>query len=395
MSTRAGLLQGRILNVRSLSESDEESWRDLARRAVEPNPFYEPDCIIPAATHQSFGNEIEVVVASDGDRFYGCMPVRQVRRWRKLPYPIVTTQVRRMTYLGTPLVDAEYGIEAVKAMLSVLVEKRRNGGSKVLAVQELTDGPVASLFRNASSELGLPLIVFESFERGFLGRHDPPAYQNAHSPKSLRNLYRKQRNLGKELGGTVEVVDRGNESEAIDDYIDLEASGYKAEYGVAMATVPGEPEYFRDMCGRFAAAGRLHLLSLTDGKTTPAMIAWVRGGDTLCQFKWSYNEQFAKYSPGLILHTEAMRYFEETDAKFVDTCTWGENEMINRLYPDRRPIVSYFVVLGPSLRDRLVMKSFVTLRPLHRKLFEMIKKGDAENAQRGKRAPGDNSGSED
>jgi hypothetical protein len=295
-----------------------------------------------------------------------------------------------MTYLGTPLVDSDQGADAVGAMLSVLAEQRRAGGSRVLALQELTDGRVAALFRAAASELGLSLVVFESFERGFLGRHDPPGYKQAHSPRTLSNLSRKQRNLGKELGGVVEVVDRGNDPEAIEDYIALEASGYKAEVGVAMATAPGEPEYFRDMCKRFASEGRLHLLSLTDGKTTAAMIAWVRAGDTLFQFKWSYDESFAKYSPGIILHTEAMRFFEEkTDARFLDTCTWGENEMINRLYPDRRSIASYFVILGPSRRDRLVMNSFVKLRPVHRRIYEFIRRDQAQNAERGKRAPGD------
>ncbi len=77
------------------------------------------------------------------------------------------------------------------------------------------------------------------------------------------------------------------------------------------------------------------------------MIAWFRSGDSVFQFKWSYDEEFSKYSPVIILHTEAMRYFDEkTDARLLDTCTWGENEMVNRLYPDRRTIASYFIVLG-------------------------------------------------
>ena len=232
--------------------------------------------------------------------------------------------------------------------------------------------------------------MFESFERGFLKRDNPSAYQRAHSTRTLRNIQRKMRNLGKELGETVEVVDRADDPDAIDDYIALEASGYKAETGVAMATVPGESEYFRSMCQGFAAEGRLHLLSLTDSRNTPAMIAWVRGGDTIFQFKWSFDERFAKYSPGLILHTEALRYFhEKTDAEFLDTCTWGENEMINRLYPDRRAIASYFIVLGPNLLDRVVMKSFVALRPLHRRVHELLHRESAQQALRGKLAPGE------
>jgi CelD/BcsL family acetyltransferase involved in cellulose biosynthesis len=386
---RAVLMQPRVLKVRNLSEEDEKRWRDLAERAVEPNPFYEPGCLIPAAAHQSFGDEIELVVAEGGGRFYACLPVRRVSRWRSLPYKIVTSQVRRMTYLGTPLVDEEHGIEAVTAVLSALVDERRKGGSRVLVLQDMTEGRVSALFRSAASDLKLPVVVFESFERGTLGRHDPPAYEKAHSPKTLRNLNRKQRNLGKEIGGTAELVDRGNDPLAIDEYIALEASGYKGEYGVAMATVPGEPEYFRDMCGRFAAEGRFHLLCLTSGTQTPAMIAWISAGDSLFQFKWSYDEQFSKYSPGLILHTEAMRYFEKTDARLLDTCTWGENEMVNRLYPDRRTIASYFIVLGPSIRDKLVMKSVVALRPLHKKVYDALRRDKAEQALRGKRAPGD------
>jgi hypothetical protein len=383
-------MQGRILNVKSVSAADEAAWRDLGQRAVEPNPFYEPDCLIPAAEHQSFGSEIDLVVAEDDGRFYGVLPIRRVKRWRGLPYPMVTTQVRRMTYLGTPLIDDSCGIEAVRAILGALVEQRKSGGSRVLVIQELADGPTAALFRTAASELGLPLVVFESFERGFLTRHDPPAWQTAHSTRTLRNLQRKQRNLGKEMGGVAEIVDRGTDPQAIEDYTALEASGYKAEVGVAMATVKGEPEYFRDMCLRFAADKRLHLLSLTDGTKTAAMICWLRSGDTLLQFKWSYDEQYAKHSPGILLHTEAIRYFDEqTDARCLDTCTWGENEMINRIYPDRRTIVSYFIPLSSSLRDRLVVNAFVKLRPLHRKVFEMIRRDEAQTALRGKMAPGE------
>ena len=145
-----GVVRGRILDVAHLSPPDEAAWRDLAQRAVEPNPFYEPDCLIPAARHQTFGAEIQLVVAEDGDRFYGVLPIRHVSRWHKLRYPIVTTQVRRMIYQGTPLIDAERGIEAARALLEALVQERGAGKSRVLALQELTDGVVAEIFRDAA-----------------------------------------------------------------------------------------------------------------------------------------------------------------------------------------------------------------------------------------------------
>ena len=51
-------MKGRVIGVRQASDADVAGWRDLAVRAVEPNPLYEPACVIPAARHQTFGHEI-------------------------------------------------------------------------------------------------------------------------------------------------------------------------------------------------------------------------------------------------------------------------------------------------------------------------------------------------
>jgi hypothetical protein len=55
----------------------------------------EPDCLLPAARHQTFGGELEIAFADEGDCFYGCLPLRSVRRYLRFLYPFVTTQVRR------------------------------------------------------------------------------------------------------------------------------------------------------------------------------------------------------------------------------------------------------------------------------------------------------------
>ncbi|MGO9341574.1 MAG: GNAT family N-acetyltransferase, partial [Acidimicrobiales bacterium] len=235
-------MNGRIFTVRSVSPDDLRAWRALAERVVEPNPFFEPDCLIPAATHQSFGAKIELVVAEQQGRFFACLPVRHVRRW-KFPYPILTTQVRRMGYLGTPLVDPEGGVEAMSALLTALVGMRRAATARLLVIDGMTGtGPVSDLLREAVSVLGLPSRVFESYDRGLLVRRVEPTYDDVHSSKTRYNMRRQRRLLEEELGCNVTVVDRGDDPTAIRDYIELEASGYKVRTGVAMTTVQGEPE---------------------------------------------------------------------------------------------------------------------------------------------------------
>lgn len=362
----------RFITVRALSASDERSWRELGERAIEPNPFYEPDCVIPAALHQSHGAEIGLVVAEDKGRFMACMPFRCTSRW-KMRYPIVTMQVRRMNYLGTPLVDASCGAAPIVALLEGLAHQRRLHRGRILVIEALRgDGPVFELLYSAADQLSFPVSEFDSYKRGLLRRRPDASYERIHSSKTRYNLRRQHRQLAEYCGGSQPVVvDRTSDPSAIADYIALEAAGYKDRTGVAMTTVPGEPEYFTDMCKRFSAAGRLNILALQAGGKTIAMEIWVRGGEGLFLIKISYDEDFARFGPGVLLQTSSLQTFHDrTDADWIDTCTSEGNDILLRLYPDRRKIAALFVVLGHSAVDRAAIRAFMAARPVHKQFYQ-------------------------
>jgi Acetyltransferase (GNAT) domain len=359
--------------VGEITAVDELAWRELASRAVEPNPFCEPDCLIPAAKHQVYGAEINLVVAERDGRFFACLPVRAVKRW-KFPYPIFTSQVRRMNGMGTPLVDPLGNAEAVAQMLRLLREHKRMFKGRIFVLDTSgADGPVSGYMRTASKLLGFPLRAYESWERGKLIRRPDGDYEHLHSTKSRYNLGRQKRLLRELLGEEVRLVDRTNDPDAISDYIRLEASGYKGRDGTAMATVPGEPEYFTEMCERFRATGRIYILGYQTSAELVAMEVWIRGGDGFFLMKISYDERYSRFGPGVLMQTDAIRYFHQTDANWIDTCTSAGNELLMRLYPGRRKMEMLSIVLGRNPLDRLVIWLFVTLRPLHRRIHDRKK----------------------
>jgi len=365
-------LDGRIIRIRGISAADEAAWRDLAERAAEPNPFYEADCIIPAALHQTYGDRICLAVAEDGGRFYACVPVMATNRW-KFPYPVITSQVRRMGYVGAPLVDPEAGSEAMAKVLGVVSEQRSILRSRIFLLDTTyADGPVSDYVREAARALDLPIRGYESWERGVLFRAPEPDYDRWRSSKSRYNLRRQRRQLSEELGAEVRLVDRTGDPVALKEYVELESQGYKGAQGVAMANVAGEPEYFLDMCNRFALAGRLHVLTLQAADQVLAMEIWARGGEGLFMFKISYDERYGRFGPGVLLQTEAMSYFHHhTDASWIDTCSSADNELLLRLYPGRRRIEMVSIVLSRSILDRAVVSGFVMARPLHHRLYRM------------------------
>ncbi len=366
-------MKARVVRLRDINSRDEQLWRDLSCRAAEPNPFMEPDCLIPAALHLRFGGEIEIVLAEEDDRVYACIPVRAMRKYH-FPYPFVTTEVRRTLECGTPLVDAERGAEGMAAILSALSKRRRITRSRALDLPQVSqDGPVFEACRAAAQMANLPFIVHESFDRGLLRRRPEPGYERLFSAGLRHSLRRLRRRLAEQLGTEPGLVDQTADPDAVDRFLRLEGSqGYKVgTHGIAMTTEAGESEFFADMCHRFAAAGRLHLLALVAGGQTVAMEVWLQGGGGLFRFKMAYDERYARYGPGLQMQVVAMEHFHKaTDADWIDTCTARGNEMALRLYPDRRRTAGIFVLLSRNPLDSAAVHSFMAVRPVHKWIYD-------------------------
>lgn len=330
----------RTIDLSDLTNEDLDRWRDLAARAASANPMSEPECVLPAAVHLRNGPRISLLVAEENERFHACVPIQAVRRWRSLPRAAWSTRIRRMTWDATPLIDAEHGAKAMRAVFEGLQDGRARGGPGFLVLEWLNErGPVGELARDTADDLALPWRTYSTWVQPFMTRLDDAGAESLHSKKTLANRARKLRGLSREIGGEPRLVDQGSDPDGPATYVALEASGYKVADGVAMTTRTGEAEWFLDMAARFAASGRFHVLTLQIGDRTVAMECLIRSGPKLSMVKWSYDERYKKYSPGAELHLSTHSWFnKETDASTLDVCTFANNEFALREYPENRPV---------------------------------------------------------
>ena len=307
-------------------------------------------------------------MAEEDGRFQACVPVRPMSRWYNIRYPIAANKVRRATYVGTPLVDGSSGTEAVATMLTTLADERRSLGCRLFGLDSLREGgPVAHYVYSAAAELGLPVHVQEDFERAFLVRRPDATYFDDLKPSRRQSIRRRRRRLLKEFGTPPVLVERSHDLTAIDEFVALEAAGYKAVNGVALATVPGEPEYFRSMCERFAESKRLLVIALECGDRTLGMQVSLRAGDGLFALKVAYNEAYGVFGPGALLHVESFDHVHhQTDAVWLDSCAADGNTFLMDLYPDRTRISTILVALhGPV--DKLFVRSLPHVRSVHKR----------------------------
>lgn len=374
-------MNGRTALIRELTETDERAWRELAKRAIEPNPLFEPDCLIPASRYLAGGTEMRLVIAEEDGRFFACFPVIRIPSnarpsvtWRGIRRATFSSQVRRLRFDGTPLIDEERGAEAATALFSTLTSRGHSPGAGVLVLESVAaDGPVAEYLDAAARTVGLPFYNYHSWFRPIVRRRDELTYRNIHGREHRRLLARKARQLGRSLGGEVHLVDRSADKSAVDTLLAVEAAGWKGEIGEvaaaqpgspawfrggAMMLHPGEPDWFREMCDRFRESGRLVLYSLDVGDTLVAMQLMVRAGAGLFDLVMAYDETYARYSPGVQLVIGAIdRFHEATDAQWLDSCCSESNRTMPRMFPDRRMVSTVLVGIGGRV-DRFLLRLY-------------------------------------
>ncbi len=364
----AGGFSGSLLPVRGLSSAETASWEDLALRAVEPNPLAEAHCVIPAARHQPFGAEVVLAAVWERGHLVACVPLRTVRRWYTLAYPVAANQVRRSTYVGTPLLDASCAEEAAVALLELIAGKRRDLGARLLGLDSLRlGGPVETVLRRGAQRLGLACSPWESWERGYLLRRSQNAYAAHLSGRFRAHLRKQRRQLEEHLGAPSVVRDRAGDPTVIEQFIALEAAGYKATT-IALAAAPGEPQYFTEMCRRFTAQQRLHALTLECGGVTVAILIALRAERGLFLIKGAYDERYRRFGPGTLLHAAFFDFFHDhTDAAWVDTCASPNNATLLKLYPDRTEMSTLLFSLG-TLSDGLFVSNLSSIRAGYRRI---------------------------
>jgi hypothetical protein len=344
-----------LIALEDLSAGDLAAWRELALRAIEPNPYVHPDFVLPLGLAER--RPVALLRARIGETWTACIPVVRARSWRRVPAPGLVTWRHPNCLLSTPLVAADAPGEALAALVAGAGRQARTA---YLALEwTAAEGPVAAALTEGAGRRRP--AVLERFERATLDRRPANDYLAGRlSGRRRKDLRRLARRLEAELGGTIEVRDRAGEAAAVEEFLRLEASGWKAEAGTALARRPGEPMFFRAMCRAFAAEGRLQLLSLEVAGRVLAMQCNLIDRDGLFCFKVARDDTHARDGVGVQLEIAAIDVFHErTELAWMDSCAEHDNHLINQLWPDRRALHSIAVPAGPL---RLVARPAVRAR---------------------------------
>jgi CelD/BcsL family acetyltransferase involved in cellulose biosynthesis len=330
-----------------------DEWRELAARALEPNVFYEPAFAFAAA--EVFGRGVGAVLVWSGSsprRLLGLFPGRIEARRYGFNVPVLVGWTHPYGPFGTPLVDREAAEPVVAAWLAHVAGNPALPGLLLLPlVQE--DGPFAALLGAILRRSQMPSADFNHHCRAMLApAGDRAAYvEQALGARKLKELRRIGRRLA-ELGAVLFTAATELEavSVSVEDFFAIEASGWKGKAGTAAAHHDDIRRFMKTALNDLAAEGKATINRiLVDGRPIAASIK-LRSADSAWFWKIAYDEDFARYSPGVLLTVAVTENLVEDDAiTRADSCAVANHPMIDHIWRERLHLSDILFAVRPEL----------------------------------------------
>jgi CelD/BcsL family acetyltransferase involved in cellulose biosynthesis len=328
-----------------------KEWRALAARALEPNVFYEPAFALAAAP--VFGRRFGAVLVWSGNeprQLLGLFPARIARRRYGLKLPMLIGWTHPYAPLGTPLVEREAAEPVIAAWLAHLAGNSALPGLLLLPLIA-EDGPFAAALNACLRRAQMPWTDFARHHRALLepGEDRIDYVEHALSNHRLRELQRGGRRLA-DLGALLFTTSTEPAAVAaqVDDFLALEAGGWKGEAGTAAADHHELRRFLKSALHGLAAEGQAATdRIMLDGRPIAAGIT-LRSGDTAWYWKTAYAEKFARYAPGLML-TVALteRLADDATITRTDSCAMPGMAMIDEVWNERLALCDRLIGLRP------------------------------------------------
>ena len=350
------------LRVRFASPDEIDSgfvtaWTRLAGLASEPNAFAEHWFVTAALAHLDQGRDIRIAQIWDGhSRLVGIIPLTHYDRYGRMPARHVSNWTHYQSFMGTPLIAQGHEISVWHALVSALDESGwANGFLSLTGLGE--GGPIHQSLLAAAAMLGRTAPTVHRFERAMLSSgSDAETYLST----TMRGKKRKElRRLVNRLAEKGEVrfdalSDPADLSKWCDDFLALEAAGWKGSDGAALANHDNTANFLHACLDGAQAAGRLDFQRLDlDGRAI-AMLINFRTPPGSWSFKIAYDEALSRFSPGVLIELENLpRVLGDPDIGWMDSCAVENHPMINSLWAERRAIIQVSLPLAGAKRTTI------------------------------------------
>jgi CelD/BcsL family acetyltransferase involved in cellulose biosynthesis len=204
-------------------------------------------------------------------------------------------------------------------------------------------------------------------------------FEAALSASSRKKLRQYRRRLGEK--GRLEtrhLQAPGAVRAAFEQYLALEAKGWKGRAGTALLSDANDAAVARAMIAALARDGAASIFSLELDDRPVSMQVVLRAGAIAFTWKTTYDEAFGDFSPGMLLledYTAAL--LEDAGVGAVDSCAFDATSYM-ATWMERRRVADVWIGVGPHGPFRVatgLQTAFLRVRAAVKTLYLRARKG--------------------
>ncbi|WP_419198198.1 GNAT family N-acetyltransferase [Novosphingobium resinovorum] len=341
-------------------ETEIAAWDQLAERASEPNPFFESWYLLPSLRHLADTGAVMILRFEQGGELAGLLPIVRAPRYYRWPVPHVSSWLHSNCFCGVPLVARGAEVAFWQAVL-----RWADASAGIALFMHLRgivlDGPLhTALLAVAANEARQVEVVHAEARAMLASALSPEAYLEASLSGKKRKELRRQANRLAEEGTLAceRLTDRRDLDRWCEEFLALEGAGWKGKAGSALASSAATAGLLRESLAGAAGRGRLERLTLRLDARPIAMLATFLTSPGAYSFKTAFDEDYARFSPGVLLQRENLAVLERPDIAWTDSCASADHPMIDHIWRERRGIGRLSIAIGGPLR-RAAFRQFV------------------------------------
>ena len=347
-----------LVEVRTLASCRDITgpWRELARDACQPNVFFEPDFLLSAVQHlpEAAGYMAMLVwdPRLDGEpRLLAFWPMRtqKIAGVLGLAHGVAS----QFASSGAPLLHRHYAVEAACALLTCLAAEK-TGPAGVLFNEITLDGPAARALRAAATLSDLTTSELGTHVRACLWNDMQGDDIAQHKIVSGAKLRKDMGRMAKGLSalGDVRLLSAhapDDIKDAMELFLALEGSGWKARRGTAILNDARDAAFFRCLSRALGRQGQMTLHVLEAGHRVASAGLILTSGDHAWYVKTSHDEALARHSPGTLLsHHIGLLAAMSPSLQCLDSCALPGHQMIEKVWKGRVRVGDLVIGLTPQ-----------------------------------------------
>ena len=288
-----------------------DAWDSLANNALARIVPFESNVLLPALKHLATESVrvliVEDVAAESNCNLVGLVPIEPKTVYR-LPFKAAEIWKHDQCFDATPLLHKQFAVEAWK----LICEKIKATGFSLLSLDTVSaEEKLERVFRSVEEQKRIVRFQRDQYQRAAFNPSKTSAdYVQENCSKNVRKSTRRQLRRLEDLGKvTWEKSDASSDFEQLaEDFLTLEASGWKGKEGTALASTAATEAFYKEMIQESAKAGKAKFLSLKlDGRPI-AMLSDIHSEKFSYCYKTAYNEEFSSFSPGLQAEFKNIEY---------------------------------------------------------------------------------------